>query len=253
VGSPGDAGSGAGGTVTFSAEANTAGPFVIDGASLNSSGAPQLSNATFGVAVAPCEADEPCRVGTLVPNLGCVLAEAPAGHVDDGVMCNALKVSIFADEGSVSAGDQVSFAAFFENRAPTSVADVTLVATLPAGTYVPGSSSGTYDAGAHTLTWALGDLPANADGGVAFTLAAVEGFSSLAPAVTLTAPASLALRGDDVTLKDLSVRVGSGWLTASGEWNTRLDGTFQGQFAGDFQDAIRMGRAFGVPVTTRSV
>lgn len=67
--------------------------------------------------------------------------------------------------------------------------------------------------------------------------------------VTLNAPANLALRGEDVTLKDLNVRVGSGRLLASGEWNTRLDGTFQGQFAGDFQDAIRMGRAFGVPVT----
>jgi len=67
--------------------------------------------------------------------------------------------------------------------------------------------------------------------------------------VTLTAPANLALRGDDVTLKDLNLRIGSGRLTASGEWNTRLDGAFQGQFVGDFQDAIRMGRAFGVPMT----
>jgi len=67
--------------------------------------------------------------------------------------------------------------------------------------------------------------------------------------VTLDAPASLALRGDDVTLKDLNVRVGSGRLTAAGEWNTRLDGAFHGQFAGDFQDAIRLGRAFGVPAS----
>ena len=67
--------------------------------------------------------------------------------------------------------------------------------------------------------------------------------------VALNAPLNLALRGDDVTLKSLDVRMGSGRLTASGEWNTRLDGAFQGQFTGDFQDAIRMGRAFGVPVT----
>jgi outer membrane protein assembly factor BamA len=67
--------------------------------------------------------------------------------------------------------------------------------------------------------------------------------------VTLNAPANVALRGDDVTLKDLNVRVGSGRLTASGEWNTKLSGAFQGQFTGDFQDAVRMGRAFGVPVT----
>ena len=67
--------------------------------------------------------------------------------------------------------------------------------------------------------------------------------------VSLNAPASLAWRGDDVTVKDLNVRLGSGRLIASGEWNPRLDGTFQGQFTGDFQDAIRMGRAFGVPVT----
>ncbi len=67
--------------------------------------------------------------------------------------------------------------------------------------------------------------------------------------VSLNAPLSLALRGDDVTLKELNLRMGSGRLTAAGEWNTRLDGVFQGRFEGDFQDAIRMGRAFGVPVT----
>ncbi len=67
--------------------------------------------------------------------------------------------------------------------------------------------------------------------------------------VTLNAPLNLALRGDDVTLKSFDVQLGSGRLTAAGEWNTRLDGAFQGQFVGDFQDAIRMGRAFGVPVT----
>ena len=52
-----------------------------------------------------------------------------------------------------------------------------------------------------------------------------------------------------MTLKDLFVRVGSGRLSASGEWNTRLDGKFRAQFVGDFQDAIRLGKAFGVPVT----
>ena len=52
-----------------------------------------------------------------------------------------------------------------------------------------------------------------------------------------------------MTLKDLFVRVGSGRLSASGEWNTRLDGNFRAQFAGDFQDAIRLGKAFGVPAT----
>ena len=67
--------------------------------------------------------------------------------------------------------------------------------------------------------------------------------------VSLNAPLSLSLRGDDVALKNLDLRMGSGRLTASGEFNTKLDGVFLGQFAGDFQDAIRMGRAFGVPVT----
>ena len=47
------------------------------------------------------------------------------------------------------------------------------------------------------------------------------------------------------------MRLGSGRLTASGEWNTRLDGNFRAQFAGDFQDAIRLGNAFGVPVDLR--
>lgn len=67
--------------------------------------------------------------------------------------------------------------------------------------------------------------------------------------VSLNAPLNATLRGSDVTLKDLFVRVGSGRLSASGEWNTRLDGNFRAQFAGDLQDAIRLGKAFGVPPT----
>ena len=67
--------------------------------------------------------------------------------------------------------------------------------------------------------------------------------------VSLLSPLNAELRGDDVTLKDLFVRVGSGRLTASGQWNTRLDGNFRAQFAGDFQDAIRLGKAFGVPAS----
>lgn len=67
--------------------------------------------------------------------------------------------------------------------------------------------------------------------------------------VSVNAPARVVWRGDEVTLTDLDVRIGAGRLTAAGEWNTKLDGAFQGQFSGEFQDAIRMGRAVGVPVT----
>ena len=67
--------------------------------------------------------------------------------------------------------------------------------------------------------------------------------------VTLNSPLNATLNGDEVELKDMFVRVGSGRLTASGRWNTRLDGNFRAQFAGDFQDAIRLGKAFGVPPT----
>ena len=67
--------------------------------------------------------------------------------------------------------------------------------------------------------------------------------------VSLQSPLNAELRGDDVTLRDLFVRVGSGRLTASGQWNTRLDGNFRAQFAGDFQDALRLGKAFGVPAS----
>ena len=67
--------------------------------------------------------------------------------------------------------------------------------------------------------------------------------------VSLLSPLNAELRGDDVTLKDLFMRVGSGRVTASGQWNTRLDGNFRAQFAGDFQDAIRLGKAFGVPAS----
>ena len=65
--------------------------------------------------------------------------------------------------------------------------------------------------------------------------------------VTLNAPLNATLRGGELALKDLYARVGSGRLSASGEWTTGLDGTFRAQFIGDFQDAIRLGRAFGVP------
>jgi outer membrane protein assembly factor BamA/autotransporter translocation and assembly factor TamB len=67
--------------------------------------------------------------------------------------------------------------------------------------------------------------------------------------VTLNSALNATLKGDDVELRDLFVRVGSGRLSASGRWNTKLDGTFRAQYAGDFQDAIRLGKAFGVPAT----
>jgi len=67
--------------------------------------------------------------------------------------------------------------------------------------------------------------------------------------VSLNSPLNAELRGQDVVLKDLFMRVGSGRLSASGAWNTRLDGKFHAEFAGDLQDAIRLGKAFGVPVS----
>jgi outer membrane protein insertion porin family len=67
--------------------------------------------------------------------------------------------------------------------------------------------------------------------------------------VTLNSPLNATLKGDDVELRDLFVRVGSGRLSASGRWNTKMDGVFRAQYAGDFQDAIRLGKAFGVPMT----
>jgi outer membrane protein assembly factor BamA len=67
--------------------------------------------------------------------------------------------------------------------------------------------------------------------------------------VSLIAPLNATLKGDDLELRDLFVRVGTGRLSASGRWNTKLDGTFRAQFAGDFQNAIRVGKAFGVPMT----
>ena len=67
--------------------------------------------------------------------------------------------------------------------------------------------------------------------------------------VSLMTPGRVTLRGNDVTLQDLNMRVGSGRLSASGEMTTRLDGKFRGTFDGEFQDAIRLGKAFGVPTT----
>lgn len=67
--------------------------------------------------------------------------------------------------------------------------------------------------------------------------------------VSLLSPLTATLRGDDVAMNDLVARVGSGRLTAAGEWNTRRDGNVRAQFAGDFRDAVRLGKAFGVPVS----
>ena len=67
--------------------------------------------------------------------------------------------------------------------------------------------------------------------------------------VTLNSPLNATLKGDEVELRDLFIRVGSGRLSASGRWNTKMDGVFRAQYAGDFQDAIRLGKAFGVPMT----
>ena len=67
--------------------------------------------------------------------------------------------------------------------------------------------------------------------------------------VSLLAPVNASLKGDDVELQNLFMRVGSGRLSASGRWNTRLDGTFNAQFVGDFQDMVRLGKAFGVPAS----
>lgn len=67
--------------------------------------------------------------------------------------------------------------------------------------------------------------------------------------VSLLSPLNATLRGDDVVLEDLFVRVGSGRLNATGEWNTKLAGELRAEFAGNLQDAIRLGKAFGVPVS----
>jgi outer membrane protein insertion porin family len=67
--------------------------------------------------------------------------------------------------------------------------------------------------------------------------------------VTLNAPLNASLKGDDVELQNLFLRVGAGRLSASGRWNTKLDGLFKAQFIGDFQDVVRLGKAFGVPAT----
>jgi outer membrane protein insertion porin family len=67
--------------------------------------------------------------------------------------------------------------------------------------------------------------------------------------VSLIAPLNLTMKGDELALKELFMRVGAGRLSASGQWNTRRDGVFRAQFAGDFRDALRLGMAFGVPRT----
>ena len=47
-----------------------------------------------------------------------------------------------------------------------------------------------------------------------------------------------ASKGQDAGSKSPKpVRIGSGRLSASGQWNTKLDGNFQAQYAGDLQDA----------------
>ncbi|MEO8678764.1 MAG: translocation/assembly module TamB domain-containing protein [Vicinamibacterales bacterium] len=95
---------------------------------------------------------------------------------------------------------------------------------------------------------ASGRLADDRDRVAVLDLSAIDAAISGVP-VSLNAPAKISLRGTDVTLQGLDMKVGAGKLIASGEWRTSLDGTFQGSFTGDFQDAVRMGRAFGVPMT----
>lgn len=65
--------------------------------------------------------------------------------------------------------------------------------------------------------------------------------------VSLNAPARVSVRGTDVSVDSLDMKIGAGRLTASGEWTKAMDGQVRGSFDGDFQDAIRMGRAVGLP------
>ena len=79
--------------------------------------------------------------------------------------------------------------------------------------------------------------------------------------VSLLSPLNATMRGDDVTLEDLFVRVGSGRLSVAGEWPQKAqmaqtgqrmlgaEGSVRARFDGDLQDAIRLGKAFGVPVS----
>ncbi len=67
--------------------------------------------------------------------------------------------------------------------------------------------------------------------------------------LALTAPAHLSLVDKRLTLDEVNMRVGAGRLSASGEWTDRLDGELKGTFDGALQELVRMGRAFGLPVT----
>ncbi len=69
-----------------------------------------------------------------------------------------LGVSVHGNQGAVGAGDQVGFVVAFDYHGELAATGASLVVALPAGTYVAGSSTGVYNAGARTLTWPLGDL-----------------------------------------------------------------------------------------------
>ena len=179
-----------------------------------------------------------------------VLSGSAAGAVIDA---GELTVDLLGDQARVSArlpalgatlnGD-IATASPYDYRATVVLDRLDLARLVPLTNAIEGQVLG-FVSGNVTASGRLADAR---DRVAVFDLQTVDAGIGGVP-VRLNLPARISLRGDDVTLRDLDMRVGVGRLTASGDWNTRLDGKFRGTFAGEFQDALRLGKAFGVPMT----
>ena len=167
-----------------------------------------------------------------------------AGDVTVDLLGDHARIAARLPELGATVQAQVATASPYDYRA-TAVLDrfeIARLATLTSA--IPGEVLG-FVSGNVTASGRLAD---DRDRVAVFDLQALDAGIGGIP-VSLMTPARVSLRGSDVTLQDLNMRVGSGRLSASGEMTTRLDGKFRGTFDGEFQDAIRLGKAFGVPTT----
>ncbi len=139
------------------------------------------------------QVDSPLADGTVIANSatasGDNVAPVNAG-VDVVVDSNAaLTLSKIASQSPVGAGDTVVFTLGYVNSGTDVAVGVVLVDPLPVNTsFVSASHGGSYDAGSNTVTWPLGDLPANAGGSVSLT---VQAASPLANGTLITNTAQL--------------------------------------------------------------
>jgi len=121
-----------------------------------------------------CEA-----VGQTVTNIGELLFNPPDLFANDNTAAATtlivapsaeLGLTLIADRATAEPGDAVTWTLFYRNDALSDVRSAVLSAAIPAGSsFVAGSASAGGALNGSTLSWALGDVPAGAQGAVTWT------------------------------------------------------------------------------------